>query len=75
MSRSISFSKFGLLPQQDTRKKFKINGKQISAETDSRGQRNLSIPLCNICCTTKDNLKQQQKLNLYRNGNYYRITQ
>lgn len=53
MSRSISFSKFGLIPQQDTRKKFKINGKQISAETDSRGQRNLSIPLCNICCTTK----------------------
>lgn len=73
MSRSISFSKFGLIPQQDTRKKFKINGKQISAETDSRGQRNLSIPLCNICCTTKDNFKQQQKLKFYRN--YYRITQ
>lgn len=53
MSRSISFSKFGLIPQQDTRKKFNINGTQISVETDSRGQRNLSIPLCNICCTTK----------------------
>lgn len=73
MSRSISFSKFGLIPQQDTRKKFNINGTQISVETDSRGQRNLSFPLCNICCTTKDNFKQQQKLKFYRN--YYRITQ